>query len=50
MRCQPGRWAQTCLRVPVTAGTGQGAARPGPGSRLCQPETLELRLHEIFMK
>lgn len=49
-RCQPGRWAQTCLRVPVTSCTGHGAARSGPGSWLCQLETLELRLHEIFMK
>lgn len=40
--------SSTC--VPVTSGTGHQGPRSGPGSRLCQLETSELRLHEIFMK
>lgn len=37
-------------RAPVTSCVGLGGAGSGPSSWLRQPETSELRLHEIFMK
>lgn len=37
-------------RVPISCCAGQGGSRVRPSSWLHQPETSELKLHEIFMK